>query len=379
MITGTLPILDKQKNYANRHTVSKTISNIKAKKTFLYIGNSAERTTKCLSFFDHGDIKDNFADAQQHLLMQNEMEGMNVPDFIIIDQPLQEKELLNFMVWLHSNPWSFMIPVLYNETALKSRELYQLKQLGIADDIVNIEEYCNQLYLKAKFLRGNKLFNYNRVSTGGIKIKSEISLGKRVFDIVFSATLLILLSPLMLLITLLIKLESKGPAIYRSRRAGRGFKVFDFYKFRSMVYDADKKIDQLKELNLYANKKDENITFFKVQDDPRITRIGAFLRNTSLDELPQLVNVLKGDMSVVGNRPLPLYEASTLTTNTGAERFTAPAGITGLWQVTKRGRENMDGQERLQLDINYARSQGFRTDFRILLHTPLALFQKTTV
>ena len=135
-----------------------------------------------------------------------------------------------------------------------------------------------------------------------------------------------------------------------------------------MILDADKKIQDLKDLNLYS-KDEKSPLFFKIQDDPRVTKVGAFLRKTSLDELPQLFNVLKGDMSIVGNRPLPLYEASSLTTDAWAERFMAPAGITGLWQVSKRGKEDMSNEERILLDIEYARTRNLKGDIIIMLKT----------
>jgi lipopolysaccharide/colanic/teichoic acid biosynthesis glycosyltransferase len=201
---------------------------------------------------------------------------------------------------------------------------------------------------------------------------------KRAFDITAAGTLLILASPVMLLIAIAIKLESKGNIFYASPRAGRNYKVFKFYKFRTMVADADKQLSKLKHLNQYDSKGD-GPTFYKVSNDPRITRLGNFLRNTSLDELPQLYNVIKGDMSLVGNRPLPLYEATTLTTDEWAARFLAPAGITGLWQISKRGKKEMSVQERIDLDINYANRNSFRYDMWLMINTPKALIQKDNV
>jgi lipopolysaccharide/colanic/teichoic acid biosynthesis glycosyltransferase len=165
---------------------------------------------------------------------------------------------------------------------------------------------------------------------------------------------------------------------YTSLRAGQGFKIFDFYKFRTMEMDADKKIEALAHLNQYTTGEAGPL-FFKLTNDPRITRFGQFLRNTSMDELPQLFNVIKGDMSLVGNRPLPLYEAATLTTNEFVERFMAPAGITGLWQVKKRGKAEMSIEERINLDILYARRSNLLYDLRIMASTPAALWQKTNV
>ena len=198
-------------------------------------------------------------------------------------------------------------------------------------------------------------------------------------DIVLASVFLLLLSPILLLICILIKLESKGPVFYVSFRAGKGYKVFKFYKFRTMIPDADKKVDELRNLNQYDPSEENSAMFFKIKSDPRITTIGKFLRNTSLDELPQLINVLIGDMSIVGNRPLPLAEACTLTTDEAARRFLAPAGITGLWQIEKRGKPEMSVQERIDLDIDYAHNHSFLYDLRILLITPKGIIQKSDV
>lgn len=351
-----------------------------AEKSFLYVGNSANKTEKCLSFFTKRYDAASLFLAKERLLFLHSA-NQKLPDVIIIDIPFNRDQLLKFSSFLSSNSWSTVIPVIYNETALTKNNIAQLKAAALADDIVNIGDYCDELYKKAAFLKKVKAHAKQKaaevVSFTDMDI-SRIRYSKRVFDIFLASLMLVVLAPVFVLIIIAIKLESKGPAIYRSKRAGRGFKVFNFFKFRTMVADAERRVGELSEFNLYGNGTAAS-AFFKVKDDPRITKVGAFLRNTSLDELPQLINVLRGEMSIVGNRPLPLYEASALTTNEGAERFLAPAGITGLWQVTKRGREDMSAEERLSLDIDYARNHGFASDFRILLCTPTALFQKSNV
>lgn len=247
---------------------------------------------------------------------------------------------------------------------------------------------------------------------------------KRSFDIISSGIALIMLSPVILIVVIIMKLESKGPVLYYSLRVGTGYRVFKFYKFRSMFVNADKKLKDLKHLNQYnsgekqtvevtrnelcvdcinaketkcrnplysdkntwcekqylgSKKQQAGSAFFKLKNDPRITKVGHFIRNTSIDELPQLWNVLKGDMSIVGNRPLPLYEAEKLTTDKYAQRFLAPAGLTGLWQVEKRGKGDMSEEERLMLDNTYAENHSFWYDMRLILKTIPALFQKENV
>jgi lipopolysaccharide/colanic/teichoic acid biosynthesis glycosyltransferase len=234
--------------------------------------------------------------------------------------------------------------------------------------IKKLKHYKNQ--------RGNKPYVTQQVLDEVPKIKLWTL--KRTFDIVVSSIGLLFLSPFMILIAILIKLESKGPIFYISKRAGAGYKIFNFYKFRSMRVGADVELKKLAHLNQYA-ENDPNGVFFKIKNDPRVTRVGNFIRNTSLDELPQLINVLIGDMSLVGNRPLPLYEAEKLTKDQIAWRFLAPAGITGLWQVTKRGKDNMSPEERIALDMEYAMKNSFWLDIKILLSTIPALLQKEKV
>ena len=249
--------------------------------------------------------------------------------------------------------------------------------------------------------------------------KHKVSTGKRVFDVVFSSIILLVTSPIMLLTALAIAIESRGPVIYVSRRVGWGYDIFNFYKFRSMYKNADTKLRDLEDKNAYAqertNKEDPLIeflvcpdcnlpehpcspllyihgyqicenryleykrqmrkeyTFIKVKDDPRITKVGKFIRATHIDELPQFVNVIKGDMSVVGNRPLPTYEAENLTTDMLSYRFLAPAGITGLWQVY--GSDKPDPEERMSLDNKYFEQKSWQTDLVIILKTIPSLFR----
>ncbi len=200
---------------------------------------------------------------------------------------------------------------------------------------------------------------------------------KRIFDIILSAGALIFLLPIMILVALVIKIDSRGPIFYTSKRAGTGYKIFDFYKFRTMRVGADAEVKELLHRNQYS--EEGGGVFFKIKDDPRVTKLGTFLRKTSLDEIPQLINVLKGDMSLVGNRPLPLYEAEQLTKDQIAWRFLAPAGITGLWQISKRGKDNMSPEERIQLDMEYAMTNSFWLDLKIIISTIPAMLQKEKV
>jgi lipopolysaccharide/colanic/teichoic acid biosynthesis glycosyltransferase len=264
---------------------------------------------------------------------------------------------------------------------------------------------------------------YNeRINSTSLRSKElesfKMPLWKRTFDIVCSLAAIIILSPLLIVTWLAIRLESKGDAVYRSKRVGSNYQIFDFYKFRSMYSDADKRLAEFKKLNQYAQEElteqesktsssrlhkadvvlfaDDAITsekeyiaakkqersnaFVKFENDPRITKIGKIIRKYSIDELPQLFNILKGDMSVVGNRPLPLYEAELLTSDEYIHRFMAPAGLTGLWQVEKRGEAGkLSAEERKMLDIRYANEFSFLMDVKIIFKTFTAFIQKENV
>jgi lipopolysaccharide/colanic/teichoic acid biosynthesis glycosyltransferase len=199
---------------------------------------------------------------------------------------------------------------------------------------------------------------------------------KRGIDIIISATALIVLSPVLLLIALLIKRESEGPAIFTQERAGyhwrkREHTVFRMHKFRSMYHNSDQALHQqfIREwANGSADQRvdEEGRHWLKLTDDPRVTRVGRLIRKTSLDELPQLWNVLKGEMSLVGPRPVPLYEVAEYQ-EWHRRRLEATPGITCIWQVRGRGHSNLD--EQVLMDLEYIENQSIWLDLKILILT----------
>lgn len=187
---------------------------------------------------------------------------------------------------------------------------------------------------------------------------------KRLFDIVVSACGLILLSPLFLFLVIKIRSEDGGPAFYSQERIGKNEKPFKIWKFRSMIVDADKMLDKLEDQNEIDG------AMFKIKDDPRVTKIGHVLRKYSLDELPQLWNVLIGDMSLVGPRP-PLPSEVAEYTDYDKQRLTVMPGCTGLWQVTKRNEADFD--EMVWLDIVYINHSGAWEDLKLIVKTVLVM------
>lgn len=307
---------------------------------------------------------------------------------------------------------------------LPSAEIRRYLQSGVNNTLTPFanEENIQEM---TKFLRLRKEHRLQEFSQTHRKVLNTFQLPtwKRVFDVLFASAVLIALSPILIATAIAIRMESKGKIIYKSQRVGSNYKIFNFLKFRSMYTNADKRLKELNSLNQYKieeeipdeqpdirfddlvgtpeeeatllisddfviseedfHKKkslEQQNTFVKIENDPRVTRVGRFIRKYSIDELPQLFNVLMGDMSIVGNRPLPLYEAELLTSDTYIERFMAPAGLTGLWQVEKRGGAGkMSAEERKQLDIKYARDFSFWLDMKILLKTVTAFVQKENV
>jgi lipopolysaccharide/colanic/teichoic acid biosynthesis glycosyltransferase len=189
---------------------------------------------------------------------------------------------------------------------------------------------------------------------------------KRTFDIVVATLVLVLLSPLLAAIAILVRLGSSGPIIYRDLRIGVGEGEFAMLKFRSMYNDAHERQAALEQHN------EADGAIFKMRDDPRVTRFGRLLRRLSLDELPQLVNVLRGEMSLVGPRPLPVRDYERLS-DWHRKRYAVLPGITGLWQIS--GRSNLSFDDLVRLDFYYLENWSVWMDVAVLLRTPIAVMR----
>jgi len=394
--------------------------------TILYVGSSPEAYMQC--------AKENnviIIAAVNGLEALNILKNNNDIKVIISNYNLPGNNGIFLYDQINEDPTLCRIPfILVSEEF--NNQIYKVAfNKGINDYFVSTSTQAEKIIKRSKSLHLLKANNTEVNEVVKQKYSYKIPLSKRIFDIVFASFALLMLSPVLLIIMLAIRIESKGKVYYIAKRVGR--KTFDFYKLRSMRTGSDKLLNDLaKEKNQYnsgkietavsvenecprcsslpegqycsqvlhegvdkicdywynvqkqeaANKKS---TFVKIVDDPRITKVGKFIRNTSLDELPQLINVLIGDMSIVGNRPLPVYEAELLTGDDLSKRFLAPPGITGLWQVELRGKGGqMSEEERMRLDIEYADqfkgdNYSLWYDLKLILRTFPALLQSDTV
>ena len=385
-------------------------------KNILYVGTNKAHQIHYQQQFPAAQIitQPNALQAYDHL-----SRSAIVPDLIICEERSSGISIFDFANMVRRQKRYDSIIFFAVTASLKSFDKTKALSSGI-DDVFTPYFSAKRVAQRIAFLKMYRTYHFGKPNKGREDYKfSGVSLLKRTFDILVASSALIVLSPVLLLVMAAIRIESKGAVFYASKRVGSGYKVFDFYKLRSMYTGADQNLVDLKSQNQYASsiEKEElnscldcetkgsqcsptvyidgekmcealhlkrekakaSGTFVKFKNDPRITKVGKFIRNTSIDELPQLINVLKGDMSIVGNRPLPLYEAEQLTADGWAERFNAPAGLTGLWQVEKRGGGSMSEDERKMLDIKYARANGFWYDVKLILRTVPALFQSENV
>jgi lipopolysaccharide/colanic/teichoic acid biosynthesis glycosyltransferase len=307
-------------------------------------------------------------------------DGNDLPESIIIDLDFNARKFKGFLKVFKSRSCFKGVRLFWNYSRLSVSEILFLIDSEMVDDFIDNPSDLQNLKTKTHFLN-NYLHHLSapKLLYGGDLVlpkgnEKYFIFFKRVFDVAISLGLLLILIPLFILVSLAIKLDSKGPIFYISKRVGRHYKIFSMLKFRSMIDGADKELSEMSHLNIYSSPL-HSASFLKIKDDPRVSKVGKFLRKTSIDEFPQLINVLMGHMSIVGNRPLPLYEAEKLLINEHVRRFDAPAGITGLWQVVKKDNPNMSVEERIHLDIQYSNKSSFFDDLLILLRTPGALFQ----
>lgn len=399
---------------------------MKTSLNILYVGNSGRQVSSVLE-------GENFTVS----IVSNGVEAVNFlhsnlqPDALVCEYHLTGQNGLFLYDWVRARGLYVNMPFILASEAFNA-EVFKVAFIKGVDDYYLLKDIQAAGFReRIHFL---KEFRKNTLAEGAVAYGSagyKMPVSKRIFDVVVAGIALLLASPILLLAIIAIRLESRGKVYYTSKRVGR--KTFDFYKLRSMYTGSDHLLKKLaKEKNQYnktaveTNKPkpaacprcsklpagqtcspllyiDNNqvcdywynfqkndlskssSAFVKIADDPRITRVGKFIRNTSIDELPQLINVIKGDMSIVGNRPLPVYEAELLTVDALSKRFLAPAGITGLWQVELRGKGgDMSEQERKELDNEYARhfeGNNFSLwyDLRLILRTVPALLQKGSV
>ena len=397
----------------------------------VYLGNNPH-TIERLTYLPGRQVKF----TKSHFEAAEECKSRNNSDhFVLFLEKGTESDDITAITYLKKVCSSIYIILLTDQLSPEERSAYQ--QSGI-NDTLNITLPVTVINKKLQFIEDRETILFDTEITQNRVLQFKIPIWKRLFDIIFSILAIIILSPIMIATVIAIKLESKGPAIFKSKRVGTNYKVFEFLKFRSMYTDAEKRLKELsKTSNQYAKQEKENEddifttnpqesqeekvnatmplldpetemmisdeevmligddfvvaesdfskqkeeeinnAFVKIENDPRITKVGRFIRKYSIDELPQLFNILKGDMSVVGNRPLPLYEAEKLTIDSSID---APAGLTGLWQVEKRGDSGkMSAEERKQLDIQYAQTYSLGLDLKILFRTIFAFVQKENV
>ena len=390
----------------------------------LYIGTNLEVVNRLM---EHPRISVERVDTVS--LRGNTFSSVKRPDVVLCERFLPDSDGFMAYAYIRDHLSWTTVPFILVAGSYEEGLVTLARGKGL-DDIYVVPLPTNEdLLSRIDFLRSYRSEKpYNRVDNERPS-NFKIPLSKRIFDIVVASFALLILSPFLLLVMIAIRIESKGKVFYSSIRVGQT--AFSFYKFRSMHNGAEEELKKLANKNQYntncklgdldlkkpcpfLNKENfvhcspilhgetysicetcyinmksklEKSTppFVKIVDDPRVTRVGKIIRNTSIDEIPQLINVLRGDMSIVGNRPLPLYEAEKLTSDEMARRFLAPAGLTGLWQVEKRGRKGaMSDEERKSLDIQYAElflknKYSLLYDMKLIMKTLPVLVQKESV
>jgi lipopolysaccharide/colanic/teichoic acid biosynthesis glycosyltransferase len=285
------------------------------KMQFFYVGTQTGNSAKLKNAFEFGYTSVSTGDALFALKrLLKKQDAVTIPDMILAEAAQGTEHLTELHKFIYAHKIMADVPFIVEVSGLSQEALARFKRFEFIDDLIVLNEFSTEdLQRKVNFLKLMKQKRLQqpeacKVETAFRTYPTVRAMLKRGLDIAISSTLLLALGPVMLLIALAVKYDTGGPVLYTTLRTGRGYRIFHLYKFNTIIQDAAKK-----------------------KNGAPISRIGLFLRKTGLDELPQLLNVWLGDLSLVGQRPLPLFEASSLTTNANANHFLAAAGITG-WQ-----------------------------------------------
>ncbi len=277
--------------------------------------------------------------------------------------------------WYNTNKISVLLP----ETDYNGAKIFaDLIRMQIASpDHIYLYDIYTYPYKNWQSGNGDKGINHlkgvSEKDCTKISFKYKMPLWKRTLDILCSSFGLLLLSPFLLLVGLMIKIVSPGPIFFKQQRVGLSGEIFNFYKFRTMKVNNDASIHQKHLKELINGESNEDKPMGKLKNDNRIIPMGTFLRKSCIDELPQLINVLRGEMSLVGPRPCILYEAEEFL-RWQARRFDIIPGMTGIWQIS--GKNKRTFKEMIRLDIEYISKHSFWLDIKILFKTPLVIFSE---
>lgn len=327
-ILPTKKILDTYKRYSL--PVAENEPTDITKLQFFYIGTQARNSAKLTNAFEFGYTSISTGDALFALKrLLKKQDAITIPDMIIAEATQGTEHLVELHKFIYAHKIMADVPFIVEVGGLAQEELARFKRYEFIDDLIVLSEFsANDLLRKVSFLKKMKQKHLQqpeacKVETAFRTYPTVRALLKRGLDVAISSTLLLTLGPVMLLIALAVKYDTGGPVLFTTLRTGRGYRIFNLYKFNTLIQDAAKK-----------------------KNGAPVSKFGMFLRKTSLDELPQLLNVWLGDLSLVGQRALPLYEASRLTTNANADHFLAAAGIT--WHTQKNSQTVIPAEVQLE-------------------------------
>lgn len=354
-ILPTKKIIDTYKRYS-LPVAEKEPTDI-GKLQFFYVGTQPGNSAKLKAAFEFGYASNSAEGAIFSLKrLLKKQDAVTIPDMIIAEAAQGTEHLVELHKFIYDHKVMADVPFIVEATGLSKEELARFKRYEFIDDLIMLNEFAPaELLRKVNFLKQMKQKRLqqpqvSKVETAFRMYPSVRAVAKRGLDVLISSTLLLALGPVMLLIALAVKLDTGGPVLFSTLRTGRGYRIFNLFKFNTIIQDADKK-----------------------KNGASISRIGLFLRRTSLDELPQLLNVWLGHLSLVGHRALPLYEAARLTTNEGAGHFLAAAGITG-WQAQKNSEAVLPADASLEPGAD---KSDLLYDIWLMANKPSAVIQKS--